>query len=249
MDTNELMPYEYAEDFKVYGYDGDYKGDVRPASLLRYAQEVAGAQCTHYGITDEVYASTHTAYVLAKIAMHFNRVPKINERLHLITQPEALKRAANKRLTVVEDEMGAEAALIDSRWVLIDTDKRMILRKHPPEVCGPWAENIERSLPMRLQKPEATESLGMRRADYSRCDTNGHLNNTRYVDIVFDALPFELLDRTTPQDILVLYHKEVPIGEELELRRAKTDENTWYFCGMREGKACFEAAVTLAPNT
>lgn len=246
----KLQPYEYAEDFTVYGYDGDYRGDIKPGSVLRYAQEVAGAQCTHYGITDEVYARTHTAYVLAKIAIHFSRVPKINERLTLITQPEKLKRAANKRLTVVLDENGAETALVDSRWVLIDIDKRMILRKHPPEICGPWAEEIERSLPMRMKKPELadTENLGERRAEYSRCDTNGHLNNTRYLDIVFDALPLDVLDGAEPLDILVLYHKEVPLGESFTLHRRHMEDDSWYFCGMREDKACFEASVTLKPR-
>ena len=116
-----LQPYEFAEDFTVYGYDGDYRGLARPGALLRYAQEVAGQQCTHYGITGEVYARTHTAYVLAKTAMRFVRVPRVGERLTLITQPEALKRAVNKRLTVVRDAAGEEIALLDSRWVLIDT--------------------------------------------------------------------------------------------------------------------------------
>ncbi len=28
---------------------------------------------------------------------------------------------------------------MDSRWVLIDTEKRMILRKHPPQFADQWA--------------------------------------------------------------------------------------------------------------
>ncbi|MDD4850946.1 MAG: thioesterase [Gemmiger sp.] len=241
----ERQPYEFEQEFEVYGYDGDFRGNIRPASVLRYAQEIAGRQCEHYGITQQTYEQTHTAYVLAKLALHFTRVPKIQEKLTLLTQPEALKRAVNKRLTVVLDEAGAEVALVDSRWVLIDTERRMILRKHPPEVCGPWADCIDRELPMRMEKAAETESLGNFRAAYSRCDVNGHLNNTRYVDILMDALPLAALQNATVENLLVFYHKEVPLGEEFELRRASLGENRWYFCGQREGKCCFEAEITL----
>lgn len=244
----QLKPYEYADTFPVFRHEGDSRGYIQPGGVLRFAQQVATDQCTRCGITDETYRRTRTAYVLAKQALHFSRVPRVDERLTFLTQPEALKRAVNKRLTVVLDEQGREAALVDSRWVLIDTDRRTILRKHPPEVCGPWAEQVGRELPMRMQKPGCCESLGLCRADYSRCDMNGHLNNTRYADIVCDALPPQALLRATVRDLLVFYHKEVPLGETFELQRAPMGENCWYFCGVREGKKCFEASITLQPD-
>ena len=71
---------------------------------------------------------------------------------------------------------------MDSRWVLIDTEKRMILRKHPEQFADLWAEDVPLELPMRLPRvaPEDCETLGTQTAAYSRCDMNGHLNNTRY---------------------------------------------------------------------
>ena len=87
---------------------------------------------------------------------------------------------------------------MDSRWVLIDTDKRAILRRHPEEFASAhWAETVEQELPMKLDRvpPEACETVGERTATYSQCDMNGHMNNARYVDAVCDALPPEVLDR------------------------------------------------------
>ena len=114
---------EYSEKFKVYRHDGDCRGHLKPAALLRYAQQVAMQNAWNAGLTDEVYAKTHTAYVLAKLALHFDRLPHVDETLTLLTQPQKAFHAVNKRITRVFDEAGAQAALIDSRWVVIDPDE------------------------------------------------------------------------------------------------------------------------------
>lgn len=242
---------EFAEKFKIYRYDGDCFGGVKPGAMLRYAQQIAGEHAAALGLTDEVYTRTHTAHVLAKLALHFDRCPHVDEELTLITKPERLKRAVNKRVTDFFDVTGTQVAQVDSRWVVIDTDKRMILRTHPAEYAtANWAAEVPEELPMRMQKRplEETTVLGERTADYSLCDMNGHLNNTRYADILCNALPWTVWENNTLQDLLLFYHKEVPHGESFTLHAARLSENQWYFAGVREGKACFEANMTFRPR-
>lgn len=134
---------------------------------------------------------------------------------------------------------------MDSRWVLIDTEKRMILRKHPEQFADQWAEDVPLELPIRLPRvaPEDCETLGTQTAAYSRCDMNGHLNNTRYADIVCDAVPWQVWDSAQISDFIISYHREVPRGESFTLRRARLAEDTFYFDGEREGKSAFEAQL------
>ena len=94
-----MLHTEYAASFQVYRHDGDCFGFVQPATVLRYAQQIAGEHAIALGLTDALYAKTHTAYVLVKQAIHFDRMPHVDEHLRLITKPEALKRAVNKRIT------------------------------------------------------------------------------------------------------------------------------------------------------
>ena len=242
---------EFTEKFQVYRHDGDCFGQVQPASMLRYAQQIAGEHAILLGLNDALYARTHTAYVLVKQALHFDRVPRVDEYLTLVTKPEALKRAVNKRITMVYDEQKALIATVDSRWVLIDTDKRMILRKHPEEFASAhWAAQVPEELPMKMEKagPEDCEAVGLYTASYSQCDMNGHMNNARYIDVVCDALPAGVLDAAYVQDLVMYYHKEVPRGGQFALRRAQTAPQQWYFAGEQQGKCCFEASLRLAPR-
>lgn len=241
---------EYTKQFQVYRPDGDHLGRIKPGSLLRYAQQMATEHAEKLGMTNDLYVQTHTAYVLAKLALHVERLPRVDEVLTLVTQPENVKRAVNKRITHFYDESGAEVAMVDSRWVLIDTDRRVILRKHPESFSVSWSEDIPYELPMRMQKAgaEDCEPAGEYAALYSRCDMNGHLNNTRYVDIICDALPWEIWETSSLKDLIVFYHREVPRGENFSLRRARTAEGQWYFYGERNGLSAFEASMTFSRN-
>lgn len=106
----------YTQKFTVYRTDGDHLGHVKLGALLRYAQQVATAHAEAVGLDDALYRKTHTAYVLAKLALHVTRLPRVDEELTLVTQPERCKRAVNKRITHFYDADGAEVATMDSRW-------------------------------------------------------------------------------------------------------------------------------------
>jgi len=238
---------KYTQEYRIYENDVDFRKMATLGTLLRYCQQIGAEDAEHYGITPELYARTHTSYVLAKLALHITRTPRVEETITVQTEPEALHRAVNRRFTTFCDAQGREEACVDSRWVLIDTDKRMILRKHPEQFDDQWAEDVPLELPIRLPRvaPEDCETLGTQTAAYSRCDMNGHLNNTRYADIVCDAVPWQVWDSAQISDFVISYHREVPRGESFTLRRARLAEDTFYFDGEREGKSAFESLLTF----
>ena len=208
----------YTQKFTVYRTDGDHLGHVKLGALLRYAQQVATAHAEAVGLDDALYRKTHTAYVLAKLALHVTRLPLVDEELTLVTQPERCKRAVNKRITHFYDADGAEVATMDSRWVLIDTEKRMILRKHPEQFDDQWAEDVPLELPMRLPRVAPEDC---------------------------DAVPWQVWDSAQISDFIISYHREVPRGESFTLRRAALADNQFYFDGEREGKSAFESLLTF----
>ena len=242
------IPVTYTQTYTICRHDGDHHGNAKPGALLRYGQQIATMHAEAAGLNDELYAATHTAYVLAKLALHIDRTPRVDETLTVTTRPERCKRAVNKRITFFNDAAGQQVAVLDSRWVLIDTDKRLILRKHPEAFNDCWAEDVPFELPMKMVKavPEDCAPAGEYTATYSRCDMNGHMNNTRYVDILCDALPWNVWDEGEVRDLKVYYHREVPRGASFALLQAQTGEKQYYFCGQREEKAAFEASITFA---
>ena len=113
---------KYTQEYRIYENDVDFRKMATLGTLLRYCQQIGTEDAEHYGITPELYASTHTSYVLAKLALHITRTPRVEETITVQTEPEALHRAVNRRFTTFCDAQGREEVCVDSRWVLIDTD-------------------------------------------------------------------------------------------------------------------------------
>lgn len=237
----------YTEQFRVMDCDCDMNHRLTPGAFLRMAQQISTDQCESIGMNDEFYRQNHAVFLLAKLALKMERTPRGGEVLTLVTMPEQCKRAVYKRVTEARDEKGERVALLDSRWVLVDTDTRRILRR-PPEAfeIGRFAEEVPFTLDVTIPKPAETEPSGKVTATYSRCDTNGHMNNTRYADAAADALPLDVLTDGEVKSMVISYHNELPAGQSAELVRGRTEDGGWYVAGQRaDGRPCFEAVLTV----
>lgn len=80
---------KYTQEYRIYENDVDFRKMATLGTLLRYCQQIGTEDAEHYGITPELYASTHTSYVLAKLALHITRTPRVEETITVQTEPEA----------------------------------------------------------------------------------------------------------------------------------------------------------------
>lgn len=230
----------YTERHVVRDTDADINGWMKPSALLRYAEQLATDQSCSFGMDNTFYKSIQRAYLLGKQSLEFRRIPRKDERLAFTTIPERSRRGTNKRLTVVQDEAGQEVALVDSRWIFVDTEANRIVR-HPEERTEQhWNNAVEGELPQTMPKAAELVSGGVCRASYSLCDINGHLNNTCYMDLACDVLPLEELRSHPVRRASIRYHREVPLGESMELLYGRA-EGGWYVQGRRDGQTAFEA--------
>ena len=237
----------FTEPFRVMDCDCDMLHRLTPGAFLRMAQQISTDQCESIGMNGDFYRQNHAVFLLAKLALQVDRMPRGGEVLTLVTMPEQPKRAVYRRVTEARDEAGRRVALLDSRWVLVDTDTRRILRRPPQafEAC-PFEEEVPFSLDVAIPKPAETFPAGQVMATYSRCDTNGHMNNTRYADAAADALPLEVLRQGAVKRLVISYHNELPAGQSAALVRGRTENGGWYVAGQREdGRPCFEAALVV----
>jgi acyl-ACP thioesterase len=102
--------------------------------------------------------------------------------------------------------------------------------------------------PRRFAVPENMTEVGTRRIVYSDIDYNGHMNNTRYPDMVCDYLP----DGTVPhvRTMHLEFAKEARYGATLRVERgcrtAETGETVYLVRTIDEaGEVCLSAEVWL----
>lgn len=237
------MPYQ--KEIIAQQYECDIHDEWPVGAILRHVQQVSTDHCDAEGLTADRFQETGTAFVMAKLALEYVHPITAGSRLRLVTEPAVPQRAVYRRFTTITDAEGREVCRVDARWVLIDVKQRHILRTHPEALAFPFSEEVNRTLDLSIPRSKELEPAGEYTAAYSRTDRNGHLNNACYADLVCDVLPPEVLCQRSIRRMAISYHEELRLGESMELFLGKTGEDTYYICGKKGGRRCFEASVTL----
>ena len=239
---------KYSETFCVAQYECDAASRMTPGAVLRRAQQLATDHCESAGISADVYVRTHTAFLLAKVAAEWAKPIPVGTQILAVTRPGAPVRAVHTRCTEFFDEAtGERLCAMDSRWVLVDTQTRRILRTPPEELNGFAGFAAPYTLDVAVHKPGQFAPCGVQEATYTRCDLNGHLNNTIYADIACDCADAAALLARGAMRFAAVFHKEVPLGASFEVLRGET-ESGLYFCGQSGAGKHFEAELTLFPG-
>ena len=186
-----MEPNFYTETATVLNADADFRSLLKPSALLRYVEQVSADHARAFGMDDKFFRDHNVAFLVGKQALQFVRVPRRTEALTLTTRAEHSRRGAIKRITTVTDAAGKLVATVDCRWILVDLTDGHIMREPNWTVENFWNETVEGELSLHTHRCKELTSAGERKASYSLCDLNGHINNAYYLDLACDALPPE----------------------------------------------------------
>ena len=190
--------------------EADYQGNYKISNLMSNLSDLATTNAIHLGMWHNDLSEKY-GFVLAKETIILKRPIKINELIKLSTRASGYKRIQFMRNYWVEDEIGEEIAAIYSLWTLIDLKKRRIIK---PEKAGIILPEI---VPYKYTINSYNEifndvelSYVMNRTVlYSDIDVKQHLNNSRYLEWAFDAIPVEFFKDIYFKEISVVFKKEM----------------------------------------
>ena len=126
-------------------------------------------------------------------------------------------RVAYPRSIVAYDEDGNEVFRSITLWVLMDLNNRsMVLPgKSGIEVAGTLRGN-ELSSPLGMPA-KALQNRRSRYVNFTDLDRNAHMNNTRYLDWIYDLLGSGFHAKHTIREFTACYLSEALEGQKLEL--------------------------------
>ena len=195
----------------------DRFGRAKPSALLYFVQEAAGNHCTALAVDGAALAHKHLFWAVTRNRVQITRLPRRGETIRVETWPMPTTRVAYPRSVVAYDEAGNECFRSISLWVLMDMDSRnMILPgKSGIEVAG-TLRGTELAPPGALT-PGKPMQRRRRFVNFTDLDRNGHMNNTRYFEWIYDLLPSAFHGSHRVKEFTVCYFSESREGDELTL--------------------------------
>lgn len=241
----------FSHTYHIDTRDLDFFDLCRPSAVLGYLQDVAGLAAEDFGgANPQMIAKYHHCWMLARTQFTLTRPLRLHDALELKTWHRGGDGAVMYRDTdlLVDGKQVGEAL---SAWVLADLDTRALARMSVfPELQGTDGGALNRATRLRpLRLPPDLPEVERRAFHYSDLDVNGHVNNTRYADLLCDALALQAAPAGAFVTQLRLnYLKECRAGEALALKAGWQDGVGLVSGEDTEGTARFTGALTLSKN-
>ena len=244
----------YTMPLQVRWHETDLNRMVTPSAMQMYMQEAANHQLHNLNFDlDTVRDERNVGFLLSRIATRVYRPLHAYEEVETQTWTCA-SRGLNFERCFRILRQGETIAESYSSWGLMDLAERRLLRVEeatffdvpPEEKIAP--EGVP--LRFRVQPAEEMERVGTRRIAYADIDYNGHMNNTKYPDMLCDFTPD--ITRLRVSGLSLSYLHEAPFGKDLTVYRApyagKNGETGYLFRTVdHEGNTCLEALLLTEP--
>lgn len=241
---NETLTRSFAVDSR----DTDLHGLCRPSALLGMLQQMATEHAAYIGLSrSELLEKYKCVWLLARTWFRLNRPIYHDQQLTITTWTRGVTGAVSYRDfdIFVDGEQIGEAV---TSWVLADVNTRTLLRMHKiPEVVDVVRpERVKTMKLSRLTMPEEMPELTTRRVQYSDTDINGHMNNTRYIDVACDSIGFETMRGRFLAQAQLSYSRECFAGSLLHILGKQAD-GAFYVRGADEdGASHFDTVLHFA---
>ena len=222
----------YSEKILIDSNEVDPFLDLSIPGLFRLLQAIAGAGVEAIGAGKEETTDKGYMWVLTRMDVEISKMPRYMDEIELTTYPGEQIGCFYFRHFYAKSMTGETLFRVSSTWALLQVSTRKAVMRSPfPHPLAPEKNDGELGRAEKLQAPQEMIEVERRRVTYSMCDLNGHLNNTRYLELIVDVKNRAFYEKSTPVSIVLNFEKEIQEGEEVTLYLSSKETNPFTIVG------------------
>ena len=191
----------------------DMNGHIKLPSLILLSLQVSGSQSAQLGVSDkEILEKYNLVWIITEYDIDVIRLPRFAEEITIETEALSYNRLFCYRRFTIYDESGQAIIQMLATFALMDRDSRKV-HSVDPEMVAPYLSEFSKKI---IRGPKYTDLDNPTSKDYHvrfyDLDMNGHVNNSKYLDWIFEVMGADFLMGHIPQKINLKYVKEVRPG-------------------------------------
>lgn len=220
----------FSKDYTVKMNNASYFQTIKLAHLFRYLQEVAGLHTEAMKTGYHHLRAQNGAWVLTKQLMEIDRLPNALEEFTIHTWSNKYSKIVANRNFIVTDSKGKSIIKVSTDWIVLNLLKRRILPLTKIDLSSTKSYNCEvfshDLTKIELIKDNPVNSF-TKKVRFSDIDFNGHMNNTRYVDLAIDSVADRFSQRNSLKSINTNFIREVSLDDEIMVNCYQCGEDTY----------------------
>ena len=191
----------------------DMNGHIKLPDIILLSLQVSGSQSAQLGVSDkEILERYNLVWIITEYDIDVIRLPRFAEEITIETEALSYNRLFCYRRFTIYDESGQAIIQMLATFALMDRDSRKV-HNVEAEMVAPYQSEFSKKI---IRGPKYMDLENPSSKDYHvrfyDLDMNGHVNNSKYLDWIFEVMGAEFLTNHIPKKINLKYVKEVRPG-------------------------------------
>lgn len=191
----------------------DVNGLLKLPQLILLSLQVSSLQSAELGISDKkLYEEHHLVWIVTDYEISIKEMPVFDQEITIETEALSYNRLFCYRRFSVLDEKGNSMIEMMATFVMMDRESRKV-QSVVEDLVQPYGSEFSKKIYRgpRYQFLEEVTSLDYHVRFYD-LDMNGHVNNSKYLDWIFEVMGADFLTQHIPEQLHLKYVKEVTAG-------------------------------------
>lgn len=237
----------FTETIDIDTYSCDSNDIIKASGIFQVCQECGRKQMAAQRPSYKELLDDGKAMMLSRIDMAaYDRI-NIGDEVVIATWPCESSRATFLRMYQIkrDDKVVAE---ISSQWVLVEITSRKILKVSDVDFSNYYMGEYHEVIGDKFKVPKDMEfeTVGTKEIMYSDLDSNRHMNNTYYLDVISNYVPELCAGTHRVEKARIHFAKEAPFGDTITITRCKTGDGKYLFRTLKEsGEKNIDAEITV----
>lgn len=191
----------------------DMNGHIKLPDVILLSLQVSGMQSINLGVSDkDILERYNLVWIITEYDIDVIRLPRFEEEITIETEALSYNRLFCYRRFTIYDESGQAIIQMLVTFALMDRDSRKV-HSVEAEMVAPYQSEFSKKI---IRGPKYLDLENPSSKDYHvrfyDLDMNGHVNNSKYLDWIFEVMGSEFLMHHIPKKINLKYVKEVKPG-------------------------------------
>ena len=242
METKDPLIYE--KKVLIRSEQVDMTRRLRMSDLFRLLEEASIAHTEQLGCTRDKTLDRGLLWIITRQTVEIDELPAYDDEIIVRSWQGEMQHVFFPRFYEIE-RAGEILVKGQALWMLMKEDDRSMVMPEDYDISIPGRPDADDMVLPAIVIPKDAEEKASHRLPtrFSQIDINGHMNNTRYFDVIDDLLWGDGDPSSVPHAVLANYLSELRLGDDYSLNCYKKDD-ALYFEGGTD-KPCFRVKYTF----
>lgn len=220
------MNIKRTDKYNINWYDSDCFGRLSFPGFTRFIEESAWRHANELGFGLNDTQDAGIVWVIVRLEIDIVSIPAWGDVVSITTWPRGVDRLFAYREFEIHNANGDVQARATSTWIVIDSKLRKAVKPSIVESVLPY---VDRTKVMgrnadRLHMDDSKQLCITRNVVFSDIDTNGHVNNCKYLEWVIDLMDVDDLKNIENCNVSLNFVNELLPGDSIRIYKSFSDD-------------------------